>query len=72
MKKKILLISIIFILTLTGCSLKKNENLYKIELNKEPYEICGKEIYFSNDSYGDELYINKIIDSIKEACNIEQ
>ena len=62
--KKILFLCVC-LLFLTGCD---NKNTYKIELN-DPYNVCGQEIYFSNDADGNELSMSKIIDTIQNACN---
>ena len=45
------------------------EGVYKVDLKKEPIKVCGEEIYFSNNAYGNELDINDIIDTIQDACN---
>lgn len=67
--KKVLLL-IFCLLLITGCDDEADDNVYKIELN-EPYNICGEEIYFSNDSFNDELDIERIIEEIKEDCNVD-
>lgn len=69
MKKNIILLLSLFILT--GCENDNNSNTtYKIKLNKEPYVVCGKKIYFSDNSYENEISIEQIIETIKEECNI--
>ena len=50
-------------------SLKENE--YIIEIN-DPYVICGKEIYFTNNSYDKEINIRNISEDILYACGIEK
>lgn len=66
MKKALLLcIGLLFI---TGCDDPATDDTYKIKI-KDPYIICGEKIYFSNDSYNDEVDINDIIETIQEACN---
>ena len=50
-------------------SLKENE--YIIEIN-DPYVICGKEIYFTNNSYDKEINIRNISEDILYACCIEK
>ncbi len=69
MKKVALIISII--VCAVGCeNVSDNNNTYKIELGKEPYNICGEDIYFSNDAYGNELNIDRIVETIIETCNV--
>lgn len=47
----------------------KRDNIYTIELNSEPYTICGKDIYISNFTYNNELNLSELIDSIEYNCN---
>lgn len=69
MKKYIFLVFGLFLLT--GCTTDDDYgNTYKIELNDEPYTVCGKEIYFSDDAYDNDLDIERIIETIKESCNV--
>lgn len=66
MKKILFLFICLFFIT--GCDDPATDDTYKIEL-KDPYMICGKEIYFSNNSSNDEVDIDDIIETIQEACN---
>lgn len=66
MKKIILMISLLFI-----CGCKVEKNIYKIDLSNDPYNICGEKIYFSNDSWDDEIDIDDIIERIYYACDID-
>jgi len=50
-------------------SLKENE--YIIEIN-DPYIICGKEIYFTNNSNEKNISIRDISEDILYACGIEK
>lgn len=68
--KKILII-IVGLLFVVGCEDTDDlDTSYNIKLDKEPYKICNKEIYFSNNSYGNELDIEKIVEEIQENCQI--
>jgi hypothetical protein len=66
--KKLLFLIVPVLLLITGCNDPATDNTYKIELN-DPYIICGREIYFSNDSFNDEVDIDDIVETIQEACN---
>lgn len=48
----------------------KKTDYYKVDLNNEPFEICGQQLYISNYSYENELNFDTIINVINEACNI--
>ena len=63
--KKIVLI-LFCLLFITGCD---DENTYKIELNNEPYTICGEDIYFSNFTDSNGLNIGAVIDEINDVCD---
>ena len=69
--KKVILMLIPTLFLLVGCTSDNNENLYTIELENEPYEVCGTEIYFSNYAWGNELQISNIIETIVDTCNID-
>ena len=66
MKKLILVILILIVAS--GC---EKENEYTIELN-DPYEVCGKIVYFSDNSNGKEIRIKNIIDDVKYACKVDK
>ena len=63
MKKILFLFICLFFIT--GCN---DKDTYKIKIN-DPYEVCGQEVYFSDDADGNEVRMSKIIDTIQEACN---
>lgn len=64
MKKILVLISII--LLLSGC--KDGKDIYRVEL-KDPYTICGKDIYISDKVYFEnEIDMSDLIDEINEIC----
>ena len=48
---------------------KDEDDIYTIELNNEPYKICGEEIYISNNTNGDEIIVSQLIDEIEYVCN---
>ena len=64
MKKYFIVLFSLFLLT--GCDDKKET--YKIDLSHDPYEVCGQTIYFSNDADGIDLNMDRIIETIEEAC----
>lgn len=47
----------------------KNDNEYKVIINKDPIKVCGKEMYITNHSYNNEILIYELIDEIECACN---
>lgn len=47
---------------------KNSENKYKVIINKEPLNVCGKDIYITNHSYNDEILIYELIDEIECIC----
>lgn len=61
-------IGIIFILNNNN---NGDDKKYTIKLDDEPYYICGKEIYISNDSYNNELDIDNVIENIETLCNFK-
>lgn len=66
------IVVVLFIAFIIGLIIYNSDNtpdgVYKVDLRNEPIEVCDEEIYFSNDSDGNELYIDDIIDEVKEAC----
>lgn len=71
MKKILFLfISLVFI---TGCEFdSNNKNTYKIELDDEPYLVCGKMVWFSNGSWDNELNIESMIETMQETCEVDK
>lgn len=67
MKKYFIILLCLFLLT--GCD-DDNDSIYKIDLSHDPYDICGKKIYISNDADGNELRMERIIENIEENCEV--
>lgn len=70
--KNILIIGgIILFITLIDkyATSKEEDNIYTIELNSEPYKICGKDVYISNYTYGEKIIVSELFDDIEYICN---
>lgn len=70
--KSILIIGgiILFVVFLNDYTTSKNnDNLYTIDLNNQPYEICGEKIYISNFTDGEEIIVDELISEIEYICN---
>lgn len=69
--KKHFFMFLILLLLITGCGNDDNEMyIYKINLDQDPYNICGEKIYFSNYEFNGEINMEDIIKKIYDACNI--
>lgn len=70
--KSILIIGgiILFLIILDeDTTTKNNDDIYTIELNNEPYKICGENVYISNFTFNDEIIVDELIDEIEYICN---
>ena len=68
----ILVIAILFVWNKNSNKIINNDATYTIKLNNEPYSICGKEIYISNDSENNEINIDDIIENAEILCNFQK
>ena len=64
----IIVIIVVFFIWENSHGTTDKQNTYTMELN-EPYTLCGKTFYISNDSENNQLYATSIIENAEELCN---